>query len=75
MTYIKIQRRETTTFEDINCGNVFLDDKGRPFIKTCTTQDADGNYFNAVCLENGVLYEFLNGFTIIIPKYEFKIFD
>lgn len=77
MIYSKEGRVDNkTTFGDLDCGQVFLlDSKGSPYLKIEAAQDEWGAYSNAVSLVSGGLYEYNDPLTVIVPKYEFKIFD
>lgn len=76
MNYTKThQPNATTTFRDINYGDIFLDDVGKLFMKTDFIQDEYGNCYNAIDLKDGIPYEFSDYFTITIPKYKFEIYD
>lgn len=75
MIYTKIHQSNTTTFKEIHCGDIFLDDAGNLFIKTDLVQDEIDNCYNAINLNNGNHDEFFDFSTITIPKYKFEIYD
>lgn len=68
MNYKVKTKNFETNFRFIDCGQLFLDDCGKPYITTAIIRQEDGeNLFNAIALSDGELRLFDMAETVWIP--------